>query len=190
MSPSEISSKLTHRERFVGTHFWNPAHLVPLVEVIKSDATSDETAQTTMDVLAGVEKRPVLCKKDVPGFIANRLQHALKREAHYIVEQGIADAKTVDEAIRFSFGLRLPQMGPLEQADMNGLELLASIQDYLLPYLCNDTKTSPLVKNLIAEGKTGFKAGEGFRKWTPEEQAKSKANLNEYLVNVLASQSK
>ena len=86
MSPSEISRDLKHRERFVGTHFWNPGHLIPLVEVIKSDASSDEVAQTVMDVLASAGKEPVLCKKDVPGFIANRMQHALWREAISIVE--------------------------------------------------------------------------------------------------------
>ena len=112
MSPSEISAELKHRERFVGTHFWNPGHLIPLVEVVKSDASSDEVAQTVMEVLRSVGKKPVLCKKDVPGFIANRMQHALWREAISIVENGIADAATVDEAVRYSFGLRLPQLGP------------------------------------------------------------------------------
>ena len=87
MSPSEISRELKHRERFVGTHFWNPGHLIPLVEVVKSDATGDAVAQTVMDVLASVGKEPVLCKKDVPGFIANRMQHALWREAISIVER-------------------------------------------------------------------------------------------------------
>ena len=105
MSPSQISRDLKHRERFVGTHFWNPAHLIPLVEVVKSDATSDETAETVMDILARAGKEPVLCKKDVPGFIANRMQHALWREAISIVENGIADAETVDKAVRYSFGL-------------------------------------------------------------------------------------
>ncbi|MBQ1912121.1 MAG: 3-hydroxyacyl-CoA dehydrogenase family protein, partial [Bacteroidales bacterium] len=117
MSPSLISRDLRRRDRFVGTHFWNPGHLIPLVEVVKSDATSDETAQTVMEVLAGVGKEPVLCKKDVPGFIANRMQHALWREAISIVENGIADAETVDKAVKYSFGLRLPQLGPLENAD-------------------------------------------------------------------------
>ena len=87
MSPSEISAELKHRERFVGTHFWNPGHLIPLVEVVKSDASSDEVAQTVMEVLRSVGKKPVLCKKDVPGFIANRMQHALWREAISIVEK-------------------------------------------------------------------------------------------------------
>ena len=109
MSPTEISRDLKHRERFCGTHFWNPGHLIPLVEVVKTDATTDEVAQTVMDFMTKIGKKPCLCNKDVPGFIANRLQHALWREAISIVEHGIADAATVDVAIKNSFGLRLPR---------------------------------------------------------------------------------
>ena len=185
MSPSEISAELKHRERFVGTHFWNPGHLIPLVEGVKSDASSDETAQTVMEVLRSVGKRPVLCKKDVPGFIAKRLQHALWREAISIVENGIADAATVDEAVRYSFGLRLPQLGPMENADMVGTDLTYNIHDYILQDLEDSHKPSPLLKQLRDEGKIGFKTGEGFQKWTPEQVAKSNADLNEYLIRML-----
>ncbi|MBQ4040639.1 MAG: 3-hydroxyacyl-CoA dehydrogenase family protein [Oscillospiraceae bacterium] len=185
MSPSQISAKMTYRERFVGTHFWNPAHLIPLVEVVKSDASSDETANTVMEVLASVGKHPVLCKKDVPGFIANRMQHALWREAISIVENGIADAKTVDEAVRYSFGLRLPQLGPMENADMVGTDLTYNIHDYILQDLEDSHAPSPLLKELRDSGKIGFKTGEGFQKWTPEETAKSAADLNEYLIKMI-----
>lgn len=185
MSPSRISEKLTHRERFVGTHFWNPAHLIPLVEVVKSDATSDETAQTVMEVLSGVGKRPVLCQKDVPGFIANRMQHALWREAISIVERGIADAKTVDEAVKYSFGLRLPQLGPLENADMVGTDLTYNIHNYILKDLEDSHAPSPLLKQLRDEGKLGFKSGEGFQTWTKEQAERSNAELNEYLIRML-----
>ncbi len=185
MSPSEISRDLKHRARFVGTHFWNPGHLIPLVEVVKSDATSDETAQTVMDVLAGLGKKPVLCKKDVPGFIANRMQHALWREAIYIVENGIADAETVDMAVRYSFGLRLPQLGPMENADMVGTDLTWSIHDYILKNLADSHEPSPLLTKLRDEGKLGFKTGEGFQTWTPEQIRKSADDLNEYLIRML-----
>ena len=185
MSPSLISRDLRKRERFVGTHFWNPGHLIPLVEVVKSDATSDETARTVMEVLAGVGKEPVLCKKDVPGFIANRMQHALWREAISIVENGIADAETVDKAVKYSFGLRLPQLGPLENADMVGMDLTWSIHDYILQYLEDSHRPSPLLEQLRAEGKQGFKTGEGFRKWTPEETQKCNSDLNAYLIKML-----
>ena len=185
MSPSEISRDLTYRTRFVGTHFWNPGHLIPLVEVVKSDATSDETAQTVMDVLKGVGKEPVLCKKDVPGFIANRMQHALWREAISIVENGIADAETVDKAVRYSFGLRLPQLGPLTNSDMVGTELTWNIHSYILQFLEDSHEPSPLLAKMREEGKMGFKSGEGFMTWTPEEVEKQNADLNEYLIRML-----
>ena len=185
MSPSEISRDLQYRERFVGTHFWNPGHLIPLVEVIKSDASSDEVAQTVMEVLASVGKEPVLCKKDVPGFIANRMQHALWREAISIVERGIADAATVDKAVKYSFGLRLPQLAPMENADMVGTDLTYNIHDYILKDLEDSHEPSPLLKQLRDEGKLGFKTGEGFQTWTAEETAASNAALNEYLIRML-----
>ena len=185
MSPSEISAELKYRARFVGTHFWNPGHLIPLVEVVKSDATSDETAQTVMDVLKKAGKEPVLCKKDVPGFIANRMQHALWREAISIVENGIADAETVDKAVRYSFGLRLPQLGPLTNSDMVGTELTWNIHSYILQYLEDSHEPSPVLAKMREEGKQGFKSGEGFMKWTPEEVEKQNADLNEYLIRML-----
>lgn len=185
MSPSEISRDLKYRDRFVGTHFWNPGHLIPLVEVVKSDASSDEVANIVMEVLTSVGKKPVLCKKDVPGFIANRMQHALWREAISIVENGIADAKTVDDAVKYSFGLRLPQLAPMENADMVGTDLTYNIHEYILRDLEDSHEPSPLLKELVDEGKLGFKTKEGFQSWTEEEIEKSKEDLNEYLIKML-----
>ncbi len=185
MSPSEISAKLQHRERFCGTHFWNPGHLIPLVEVVKTDATTDEVADTVMDVLAKVGKEPCLCKKDVPGFIANRMQHALWREAISIVEHGIADAETVDKAIKNSFGLRLPQLAALENSDMVGTQLTYNIHSYVLQYLEDSHEPSPLLKQMLDAGKLGFKSGEGFKKWTPEQIQACNDDLNTYLIRML-----
>ena len=185
MSPSEISRDLKYRERFVGTHFWNPGHLIPLVEVVKSDASSDEVAQTVIDVLCSAGKKAVLCKKDVPGFIANRLQHALWREAISIVEHGIADAETVDIAIKNSFGLRLPQLGVMENSDLVSTQLTWNIHDYVLPALEDSHRPSPLLAQMLEEGKMGFKSGEGFYKWTPESCAKVSADLNDYLIRMV-----
>ncbi|MGB4660699.1 MAG: 3-hydroxyacyl-CoA dehydrogenase NAD-binding domain-containing protein [Mobilitalea sp.] len=185
ISPTEISEKLVHKERLVGTHFWNPAFLIPLVEVVKSKYTQDEVADTVMEFLRKVEKKPVLCQKDVPGFIANRMQHALWREAIYIVEQGIADAATVDEAVRNSFGLRLPQLGPLENVDMVGTDLTYNIHSYIFKDLCRDTEPSALLCEKLSKGDIGFKTGHGFQEWTPEQIEKSKKDLNEYLIRML-----
>lgn len=185
MSPTEIAAKIQYKERLVGTHFWNPAFLIPLVEVVKSNYTSEEVAKATMDILLKTGKKPVLCKKDVPGFIANRMQHALWREAISIIENGIADAKTVDEAVKYSFGLRLPQLGPIENADMVGTDLTLNIHEYIFRDLESSKEPSPLLKKLNESGKLGFKSGEGFQKWNHEEIEKSKRELNEYLIKMI-----
>ncbi|MFV0465306.1 MAG: 3-hydroxyacyl-CoA dehydrogenase family protein [Lachnospiraceae bacterium] len=185
MSPTEIAAKITHKERLVGTHFWNPAFLIPLVEVVKSNYTADEVAQITMDVLFKVGKKPVLCKKDVPGFIANRMQHALWREAISIVENGIADAATVDEAVKYSFGLRLPQLAPMENIDMVGTDLTYNIHEYIFKDLENTREPSKLLKEHLDHGEIGFKTGKGFQEWTPEEIEKSRRDLNEYLIRMI-----
>lgn len=185
MSPTEISKKIENKERLVGTHFWNPAFLIPLVEVVKSDYSSDDVAQRVYELLKEVGKKPVICQKDVPGFIANRMQHALWREAIYIVEQGIADAKTVDDAVKYSFGLRLPQLAPMENADMVGTDLTYNIHEYVLKDLCDSHEPSALLKELKEKGDLGFKTGKGFQEWTNEEIETSKENLNKYLIKMI-----
>ncbi len=185
MSPTEIASKCVHKERVVGTHFWNPGHLIPLVEVVKTADTSEEVMQATMDALSRAGKKPIYCKKDVPGFVANRMQHALWREAISIVEQGIADPETVDDAVKYSFGLRLPQLAPIENSDMVGTQLTWNIHNYVLKYLADNHEPSPILQKMLDEGKMGFSSGEGFMKWTPEAIDKSKKDLNEYLIKMV-----
>ena len=185
MSPTEIASKCQHKERVVGTHFWNPAHLIPLVEVVKTADTTEEVMQLTIDALSRAGKKPIYCKKDVPGFVANRMQHALWREAISIVEQGIADPATVDDAVKYSFGLRLPQLAPIENSDMVGTQLTWNIHSYVLKYLADNHEPSPILKQMLDEGKMGFSSGEGFLKWNDESIAKSKKDLNEYLIKMV-----
>lgn len=185
MSPTEISEKCEHKERIVGTHFWNPAHLIPLVEVVKTKDTSEEVMQATMDVMTKAGKKPIYCKKDVPGFVANRMQHALWREAIAIVDQGIADPETVDDAVKYSFGLRLPQLGPIENSDMVSTTLTYNIHSYVLKYLADNHEPSPIIVKMKEEGKEGFKSGEGFMKWDDEKIQASKDGLNEYLIKMI-----
>jgi len=185
ISVSQIASKAFRRDRIVGTHFWNPPYLIPLVEVVKGNDTSDETMIATFDFLKKVGKHPVKCLKDVPGFIANRLQHALWREAISIVENGIADAKTVDEAIRSGFAIRLPVLGPLENADMVGLDLTLSIHEYVLDFLEDSHEPSKLLKEKVRNGELGFKSGKGFFDWTAEEIQRSRERLSRHLIEYL-----
>jgi len=185
MSITEISEKCGDKARVVGTHFWNPPYLIPLVEVVKSGYTSDDVLEKTMDLLKKAGKHPIKVNKDVPGFVANRLQHALWREAISIVERGIADAATVDEAVKFSFGLRLPKLAPMENSDMVGTDLTLSIHSYILKHLENSTEPSPLLREKVEKGELGFKSGEGFQKWTAEEIKESNDSLREYLIKAI-----
>ncbi len=185
MSITEIAVKAKRKERVVGTHFWNPPYLIPLVEVVRTADVADEVVDKTMAILRSVGKRPIDCKKDVPGFVANRLQHALWREAISIVEHGIADAATVDESIRYGPGLRLPILAPMENADMVGLDLTLAIHDYILPHLEASGEPSPLLREKVAAGELGFKTGSGFQTWSADEAEASRRRLVEYLVHVL-----
>ena len=183
MSITEIASKAHRRERTVGTHFWNPPYLIPLVEVVKGNETSDEVLETTYQVLKDAGKHPIKVMKDVPGFVCNRLQHALWREAVSIVEHGIADPATVDDAIKKGVGIRLPVLAPLETADMAGLDLTLSIHDYIFKHLESSPRPSPLLKEKVEQGKLGFKTGEGFYKWSAEEMDKCRQNLINHLID-------
>lgn len=186
ISITEIAARTRQKSRVVGTHFWNPPYLVPLVEVIRGEQTADHVMDRTMDILKTVGKHPVRVNKDVPGFVGNRLQHALWREAISIVEQGIADAATVDECVKYGFGLRLPILGPMENSDLVGTDLTLAIHDYLLKHLERSPEPSPLLKEIVARGDLGFKSGRGFQQWSDEEIADTHNRLKTYLLKVTA----
>jgi 3-hydroxybutyryl-CoA dehydrogenase len=176
-----IMQGLTARERALGTHWWNPPYLVPLVEVIETQWTAPHAIASTMALHEAVGKKPAHVKKDVPGFIGNRLQHALWREAISLVEHGICDAETVDAVVKASFGRRLPVLGPLENADLVGTDLTLAIHKIVLPAIDGRPEPSSYLQNLVAERKLGFKSGEGFRKWSAEAQAALRSRLLQHL---------
>jgi 3-hydroxybutyryl-CoA dehydrogenase len=183
---TSIMQGLRHRERALGTHWWNPPYLVPLVEVIETQWTSPQVVAFTMKLHADAGKKPAHVKKDVPGFIGNRLQHALWREAVALVENGICDAETVDNVIKAAFGRRLAVLGPLENADMVGTDLTLAIHKIVLPDIDSRPRPSPYLEKLVADGKLGFKSGEGFRKWSPEQQASLRLKVLQHLKNARA----
>lgn len=183
MSITEIASKSTRRERIVGTHFWNPPYLMPLVEVVKAADSKQAAVDATYDLLQRVGKHPVKVNKDVPGFVANRLQHALWREAFAIIDEGIADAATVDECVRYGPGLRWPILGPVENADMVGLDLTKAIHDYILPHINAAPTPSAKLLELVEKGELGFKSGSGLLgNWSEEAMAASRQRLATYLL--------
>src|SRR5947207_13592172 len=183
---TEIGRHLTHRERVVGTHFWNPPHLVPLVEVIQNEKTSAEVVQRTMGLLRQAGKVPVHVRRDIPGFVGNRLQHAMKREAIALVAAGVCDAETIDIVVREGFGARTAVLGPMEQSDLVGLDLALDIAEMLYQHLDRTPGPHAFLRDKVKAGKLGMKTGEGFRKWTVE-QADAVRNR---LCRVLAEQAK
>src|ERR1700733_1736990 len=179
---TEIGRHLKHRERVVGTHFWNPPHLVPLVEVIESEKTSGGVLRATMELLRDAGKTPVHVRRDVPGFVGNRLQHALKREAIALVAAGVCDAETIDIVVKEGPGARMAVLGPMEQSDLVGLDLTLDIADVLYAHLDRTPGPHPLLRDKVKDGKLGMKTGEGFRRWTAESAGAVRERLSGFLV--------
>ena len=177
-----IAAGLDTADRIVGTHWWNPAPLIPLVEVVQPIGTSGATIAATMALLQSVGKKPAHVKKDLPGFVANRLQHALWREAIAMVAEGVCDALTLDECVKNSFGLRLPVLGPLENADLVGLDLTLDIHRTMIPALDRHDRPNELLEEHVAAGRLGFKSGEGFRAWTADEMTATRLRLMRHLL--------
>ena len=165
LSPTDISSNTQSRDRMLVTHFWNPPFLVPLVEVVVHEHTSQETIDSMLEYLRGLGKTPVLLKKDCLGHIGNRLQHALFREAIHIIEQGIADPEDIDNVVLNSLGPRYSMIGPMEYIDSTGIDLLSAIHSYLLADLADDKKPQKSIEEMLERRDIGFKTGKGFYNW-------------------------
>ena len=185
LSVSEMGRRSGAGRRLVGAHFWNPPHLMPVVEVVRGDDTDDGLVEAVADLLKRSGKLPVVCQ-DVPGFIGNRLQHALWREAIQLVQSGVCSAADVDLVTRLTFALRLPAVGPFENMDLVGLDLVASIQSYLLADLADTKGVPPLVDELRARGHTGMRAGKGFYDWAERDPAAVTAARDKQIVRQLA----
>lgn len=169
LDPDEISRHLRHSERFLVAHFWNPAHLIPLVEVLGSSAAAPSLVDATCRWLESVGKHPVRLHKFVPGFLGVRLQQAVVREAIALLEHGVAAAEDIDAATRLSFGARFPIIGPLETSDLGGLDVVANIHAYLLADLEASPEPQRALMSLVESGKLGVKSGEGFYDWSTRD---------------------
>jgi 3-hydroxybutyryl-CoA dehydrogenase len=179
---TEIGRHLVHRERVVGTHFWNPPHLVPLVEVIQNEKTAGDVVQRTMELLRRAGKVPVHVRQDIPGFVGNRLQHAMKREAIALVAAGVCDAETIDIVVREGFGARTAVLGPMEQSDLVGLDLALDIAEVLYQHLDRTAGPHAFLRDKVKAGKLGMKTGEGLRKWTAQEADAVRTRLSRFLA--------
>jgi 3-hydroxybutyryl-CoA dehydrogenase len=177
-----IAEGLPTAGRIVGTHWWNPAGLIPLVEVVQAEQTSTATVAATLALLKSVGKAPAHVTKDTPGFVANRLQHALWREAIAMLAEGICDAATLDACVKNSFGLRLAVLGPLENADLVGLDLTLDIHKTMIPELSRLDRPDPYLEAQVAVGRLGFKSGAGFKEWSASEMQALRQRLALHLL--------
>ncbi|MEK4803366.1 MULTISPECIES: 3-hydroxyacyl-CoA dehydrogenase family protein [Oceanobacillus] len=183
LSATAIAKLTKNPSRTVVTHFWLPAHLMPLVEVVRGDHTSDKTAERALALLKSMNKKPILVKKDVLGSVGNRLQYAIFREAQYILQEGIASMEDIDAAIRYSLGRRFGVTGPFMTMDMGGLNTNASITSYLFEDLSDRKVIFPQMKELVDNGHIGPKTGKGFYDWTPEMTEKMEKEREEELIH-------
>lgn len=185
LSPSSIAERLISKNRFVVAHFWNPPHLIPLVEVVPGSETSQNSLDITSLLLQRIGKKPVVLNREALGFIGNRLQFAMLREAFYLIESGIASKEAIDMTMKYALGRRLSTTGPFESADLSGLDIINSIAGYLFQDLCTRKDGSTILKRLVEQGNLGAKNESGFYEWTPDKLAKinqiREDNLTEWL---------
>jgi len=185
LSITAIASRCARPERVVTTHFWNPPHLMPLVEIVKGEKTDHFLAADLKEYLTGCGKVAVVVKRDTPGQLGNRLQMALVREAVHIVEAGIADVEEVDAAAKNGFGLRLPVYGIFEHQDIVGLDMGGGIVDYVSKDLYNEPRAPQIMKDLVARGELGAKTGKGFYDWSQKSADEVKARRDAFVMDFL-----
>lgn len=165
LPPDTLAENLNHPERLLIAHFWHPPHFIPLVEIVPSSATRTEYLSELQQLLVSMQLEAVVLDRAAPGFVGNRLQFALLREALHIVKSGIASAEVVDQVMRASLGRRYAMVGPLEAADMTGLSTVQDICRHLLPELATGSDMMSLVADKVARGDTGLRSGQGFYRW-------------------------
>ncbi|WP_198374188.1 3-hydroxyacyl-CoA dehydrogenase NAD-binding domain-containing protein [Roseomonas rubea] len=179
---TDIAGGIATRARCANLHFFLPAHLVPGVEVVQGEHTDPAVCDAVAAIMGGLGRKVIRVARDVPGFLANRIQHALMREAFAVIDQGLATAEDVDNAVRYCFGFRYLAAGPILQKELAGLETQLEAGRTIYPSLCNSPDPSPTLARLVAENRLGPKTGRGFRDWPPEVTAKERARYEKALL--------
>jgi len=183
---TNLAEDMKTPERVIGVHYFNPAHIIPAVEVHRGDKTSNKAVEVTRDLMIKVGKKPALVRKVLPGFIINRLTGALYREVSYLIDQGITTPEDLDTAVKGSFGFRLSCLGPMEAEDMIGLDTSATVSGRVFGGLSNATDASPTLKAKVEKGELGIKSGKGWYDYTGKTQIEIADQINEKLLGQLA----
>jgi 3-hydroxybutyryl-CoA dehydrogenase len=179
---TDIARDCVTRERMANLHFFLPAHIVPGVEVVRGEYTDPDICDRLAEIMHSLGRKPIRVSRDVPGFLANRIQHALMREAFAAIDQGLATAEDVDAAVRFAFGFRYVGAGPILQKELAGLETQLAAAEAIYPSLCNDARPSATLQRLVSAGHLGAKTGLGFRPWPPAAVAQERARYEQTLL--------
>jgi 3-hydroxybutyryl-CoA dehydrogenase len=178
---TQIGERLKTRSRVAGLHFFMPAHLVPLVEVISTEFTDPKVAEGLVRLMRDLEKAPIHVSRDVPGFVGNRLQHALMREALYLVADGVTTPEGIDTAVRYGFGFRFIACGPVLQKEMSGWDTHFLAGNSVYPHLYNATTPPSLLKDMVERGNIGMKSRHGFWQWDDASLARERARIERCL---------
>jgi 3-hydroxybutyryl-CoA dehydrogenase len=179
---TDIARHCTTRGRMANLHFFLPAHLIPGVEVVRGEYTEQATCDRLAEIMTDLGRKVIRVSRDVPGFLANRIQHALMREAFAVIDEGLATADDVDTAVRYAFGFRYVAAGPILQKELAGLETQLAAARSIYPVLCNSPEPSPTLTKLVEENRLGPKTGRGFREWPPEKAAREQARYERTLL--------
>jgi len=185
LMPSALAEPTNHPERLLVVHYFNPAHLIPVVEVVMGPKTSSETVETATRLLRAAGKTPAVLRKEVPGFVANRLQSALLREALALVEDEVCSMEDLDAVVSMGFGRRLAAFGPFTISDMAGLDVWQAIASNLYPLISDAKSPQPLLAEHAANGEFGLKSGRGFYAWSPEQAVAALARRDAELLRHL-----
>lgn len=180
--PSKLAVGLAHPERLLVMHYWNPAHLVPLVEIVPHEGTSAEVVERSLNLLSGCQKCPVVLKQEIAGFIGNRLAFAVQREAMDLVAQGIATPEDIDTVVKTGFGRRMPVSGVFGTADLGGLDVYQAVCQSLFPHLCDQKEVPATLAEHVAANRLGVKTGEGWSRYDPESAEALRIAVAEELI--------
>lgn len=186
ISIQELAQNMTNPERFCGTHWLNPPHIIPLVEIVPSTVTSPKVMETLVKLLTDMGKEPVVLKKDIRGFLSNRLQFALLREASYLVESGVATPEDIDRTLKFGNGIRYSCSGPFKIVDFGGVAVFNSVAKYLYPELSNQTDGCTLLEQMVQKGDNGISTGKGFYDYTPHSAIKEEQERDHTMLSLLS----
>jgi 3-hydroxybutyryl-CoA dehydrogenase len=185
-SITRLADALGRPERFLGTHWFHPPHIVPVVEIVREEATADGPVRAVETMLQDAGKTPVVVEKDVPGFIGNRIQSAMAREAWALLDEGVASAEDIDAAVKGTFGFRLPALGVFEKGDHSGLDIHAKVLDELLGEINRDTSPAAALTDLVEEGRYGVKTGEGVYDWSEVDVPAATEERDGQLLSLLS----